>query len=205
MSTIARQDVDQAALLGTLAEESIRRLEEVRLPLHILLANRFGELNENQEELLGAARAAADAMMADLVALRELSELERGVHPARRDRVKAGELLESLRPMLDAAATTRHATLAVDIPPLLPPLAADRALLSSALTTLFGGVVSGVAEGGEAKLVATCAPSSVRVAMTGGGPAVDGVRTIAATRAVEAHGGSVESRDNGLVVTLPTI
>ena len=205
MSATVQQDVDHAALLGTVAEDAIRRLEEVRLPLHILLANRFGVLNENQEELLGAARAAADAMMEDLVALRELSALERGELTSRRDRVKPGELLASLRPMLEATAASRHATLAVDLPPLLPAFDADRARLSSALATLFGAVVDTVPEGGEARLVATRAPSAIRIEATGGAACTGGVRIVAAARVVEVHGGSVEWRDKGLVVTLPVI
>ena len=58
---------EYAQLLATIADDTAKRLEQVRLPLHILLENRFGDLNENQEEMLGAARTAAEAADADLV------------------------------------------------------------------------------------------------------------------------------------------
>ena len=55
----------EAHVAKTLAAAT-RWLGQVRISLHILLENRFGDLNENQEELLGAARAAADEADAEL-------------------------------------------------------------------------------------------------------------------------------------------
>jgi hypothetical protein len=62
------------ALVATAAE----RMREVLLPLHILLENRFGDLNENQEEMLEAARRSADAADAALRHARRVVERARG-------------------------------------------------------------------------------------------------------------------------------
>ena len=43
---------EYAALLAEATSALSRQLDEVRLPLHILLENHFGQLNENQEEML---------------------------------------------------------------------------------------------------------------------------------------------------------
>ena len=84
------------------ADNAAKRLEEVRLPLHILLENRFGDLNENQEEMLGAARAAAEATDADVVALRTIAELDLGTRTLRRDRILPGDMIRALVPTLQA-------------------------------------------------------------------------------------------------------
>jgi hypothetical protein len=53
----------------------------VRLPLQILLESPFGELNENQEELLRDARAAADAIDAALRKLGHVADIDRNAFP----------------------------------------------------------------------------------------------------------------------------
>ena len=72
----AEQLRDQATMLAGVVGDSLAQLDEVRLPLHILLESRFGDLNENQEELLRDARAAADAID---VALRRLGQLAEAI------------------------------------------------------------------------------------------------------------------------------
>ena len=55
-----------------------RQLDEIRMPLHILLENRFGDLNDNQEEMLATARTAADDAQALLERLRQVADVDRG-------------------------------------------------------------------------------------------------------------------------------
>jgi hypothetical protein len=43
-------------MLSVTVRSTLAQLDEVRLALHILPEAKFGELNENQEELLGTAR-----------------------------------------------------------------------------------------------------------------------------------------------------
>ena len=105
----------------------------MRLPLHILLENHFGDLNENQEEMLGAARKAAEAADADLVSLRQIAELDLGDQPLRRDRMKPSELVDALRPMLIAAAESVGATVEVKSRRCCRPIIGDRARLQDAL------------------------------------------------------------------------
>src|SRR6185436_10242224 len=69
---------DEATMLAGVVADSLAQLDEVRLPLHILLESRFGELNENQEELLRDARAAADAIDVALRRLGQVADADRG-------------------------------------------------------------------------------------------------------------------------------
>lgn len=76
---------EHAALIARTAAELAARLDDVRLPLHILLSDHFGELNENQEEMLGAAQAAATEAAAVIARLRALIAGDPGDGVAPRD------------------------------------------------------------------------------------------------------------------------
>ena len=93
---------EYASLLAEAASALSRQLDEVRLPLHILLENHFGQLNENQEEMLAGARAAAEAADVELRQLRDIADLDRGALSLRRDQVRLGDLLRALKPQLEA-------------------------------------------------------------------------------------------------------
>jgi signal transduction histidine kinase len=194
---------DYARLLASVAESSGRRLEEVRLPLHILLDNHFGDLNENQEEMLGAARTAAEAADADMVSLGQIAELDLGTRQLRQDRVKPSELIEAIRPMLLAAAESVGATLELDAAPLLPAVVGDRARLQDALVTLLRGGIGRAAPESRMRVHVDREGSAIRFILTGGGDAPMSVRWAAAARVVQAHGGRVDRRDDGLAIALP--
>ncbi len=108
---------EYAALLAEAASAVARHLDEVRLPIHILLENHFGQLNENQEEMLAAARAAAEAASVELGRLREIAELDRGVLNFRRDRVRVGDLLRALEPQLEADGERTGVRVSIDVQP----------------------------------------------------------------------------------------
>lgn len=201
---IAQRTRDYAALLASIADSALQRVEEVRLPLHILLENRFGDLNENQEEMLGAAREATDAVDADLLALREIAALDSGTRPLRRDRMRISEVLEALRPLLMAAAETAGVTLELDVAPLLPPVVGDRPRLQQALTTILRGAIEGAPRGARVGIRAEREGALDSITVRGTVPVPMTVRAAAATRLVQAHGGSVEQRDGVLAIALPT-
>lgn len=180
-----------AQMVANVAAASAARLEEVRLPLHILLENRFGDLNENQEEMLGAARVAAEAVDADVVALGQLAELDLGNRLLRRDRLLLGDILRALVPTLQAAAEQAGVTLRVDIEPLVPAIQGDQPLLHGALATVLGDAIRASASGAELELTLARDGSSVRIALRGVGTAADTVRGVLANRIISANGGTV--------------
>ncbi|HEY2065193.1 MAG TPA: hypothetical protein VGG84_04490 [Gemmatimonadaceae bacterium] len=198
-----RRAQDYARLLATVADASAQRLEEVRLPLHILLENHFGELNDNQEEMLGAARAAAEAADADMVSLRQIAELDLGERPLRKDRIKPSEVIEALRPLLVAAADSEGIAVEVEIAPLLPAVDGDRALLQDALATLMRGALTSAPAGSRVQVRVDRDGRFIRFGVAGGGTPPLSVRWAAAGRVVDAHGGAVERRTDGLWITLP--
>jgi signal transduction histidine kinase len=193
-----------ARLLASIADASTRRLEEVRLPLHILLENRFGDLNENQEEMLGAARAAAEAADADMLSLRQIAELDLGERPLRSDRMKPSDVIDALRPMLLAAAESAGATLEIDVAPLLPAVIGDRALLQDALVTILRSSLGSAERDARARIDVDRDGALIRIIATNVGSAHATVRWAAAVRVVNAHDGTVERTNDTLVIELPT-
>src|SRR6185312_5510128 len=77
---------EHGELMAQVASTVSKGIDEIRLPLYILLENRFGDLNENQEEMLEAARTAAEHVNTDADRLAEIGQLDRGSLTLRSDR-----------------------------------------------------------------------------------------------------------------------
>lgn len=205
---------DHARLLAAVTDDAKDQLDEVRLPLHILLDNRFGELNENQEEMLGAARAAAEAIEADLTSLRRIAELDLGEREIRLERLRPGDLLEGIKPLLIATAEARDASLNVDVAPLLPAVMADRVQLREALATLLKAQIVDAAPGTGLSLTmnavtqdaaqASNRAPQIALELRGGTQPKRTIHTALASRIIAAHGGEVHKETNVLRITLPT-
>lgn len=197
---------EQGTMLAAVARDTIARLDEVRMPLHILLESPFGELNENQEELLRDARSAADAMDAALRRLALVADADRGALPVQRELVQVNDVVRGVLPLARAAAERRGARLDVALEPGLPRVLADRARLAEALTLLAeeAAEATGPATSlrvGTARVdggaVITLAPRPN--ASTGEGVAVPNV---VARRLIEAQDGCVEAGGEGLEIRL---
>ncbi len=126
----------RGALVEATTRETLARLDEMRLPLHILLESRFGALNENQEELLAAAREAGDALDASLRRLRLLAEADQGTLPVQRALVSLNDVVRAVEPQIRALAERQGRTVIVELEPGLPRAWVDRAKLAEALVLL---------------------------------------------------------------------
>jgi hypothetical protein len=99
-----------------------RALGEARVPIHILLTTQFGNLNENQEEMLGAAQVALDQLASELRVLRTLAEPEI-VEELNEDRVaRIGEILRDLEPQLRDQSARSGVILGIAIQPGIAPV-----------------------------------------------------------------------------------
>jgi signal transduction histidine kinase len=190
---------DYAQMLSVVAQSAERSLEEIRLPLHILLENHFGELNENQEELLGAARAAAEAADAEIVSLRQIAELDLGVVTMRRDRVLPADLVRAIVPTLKAIADARGVVLRVDMEPLVPAVMTDQAAMQEAMSVLLSAALNSMSPG-EATLSLAREGSVVRIVLSGASLPATGVNIARARRVIAANGGAVSASAGRVVV-----
>jgi signal transduction histidine kinase len=192
---------ETSQLLHDAGDRIARRMDDVRLPLHVLLEAPFGELNENQEELLGVARTAADEASAEARKLRELGALELSAG-ARRDRLSAAELLRALQPLLQAEGRRAHVGVALDVPPALPAIVGDRSRLQEAVREVLALVVRAAPADSSVRVTATADPGAVRVV-------VSPVRNVtpdelsAEHRLLKALGGDLSLRSGVAEISLP--
>lgn len=127
---------DEATMLAGVVADTLAHLDEVRFPLHILLEAPFGELNENQEELLRDARGAADSMDTALRRLAQVADADRGALSVQRELVQINDVVRSVLPLARAAAERRGARVDTSLEPGLHRVMADRVRLAEALALL---------------------------------------------------------------------
>ena len=187
-------------LLSAAATTVGGRLQEVRLPLHILLDNRFGDLNENQEEMLGAARTAADDADAELRALADIVALDTGRLVLRADSIRIGDVLRSLVPTVAAEAARVGAHLSADIGPVLPTVVGDRMRMHESLRVLLVAWTRGAVPGSEPRLSADEDHGVTDIVLDGGRRLAPTAATALARRLVHAHGATVLEEGSRLVI-----
>jgi signal transduction histidine kinase len=138
---------EQATILAATIRGSLAQVDEVRLPLHILLDARFGDLNENQEELLVAARNGADEIDAALRRLAIVADADRDALELRREPVNLNDVLRAVLPMVRASAERRGARVDVRLEPALPRVWANRAALAEAIARITTTAAEQLTEG----------------------------------------------------------
>lgn len=193
---------EYAEILAAVALSGERELDEVRLPLHILLENHFGELNENQEEMLGAARVAAEKIANELTAMAELARMELGQTVFRHDRVFPADLINAILPTLRAQATGRDIDLRADIAPLVPAFHVDASRLQQALQLVFAQCINAMPPDTQASLTLVGERDGVLMKMLPGAELATGSEQLLAQRVIEALGGSVLVDSGALTIRI---
>ena len=195
-----------ATLLRDTLDEVTARLEEVQLPLHILLASPFGELNENQEEMLDAAHTAADAADQRVRQLRKLIALDAdGGPPPRPQPTALRELLRAPLAIAEARAAAARVVLRVTLAEAPRRVLADPTQTQEALTALLADAVANAPAGGEVVVDAgdDDAGGSRIVVGAGGGARPEDVAVRLARRLIERQGGRLVRAGGRTELTLP--
>ena len=195
---------EYATLLAEASAAVAKHLEEVRLPLHILLESRFGELNENQEEMVGAARAAAESADVELGRLRDIADIDRGALSLTRDLVRPADVIQSLLPTLVAQGEREGVTVLADVEPALPRVTAHRARLQEAMGLLLAERVRHAKADGTVRIGAEAVPGGVRITIDHGATSRATAEEALARRLLATHHGRVEERDGRTTIVLPT-
>jgi signal transduction histidine kinase len=172
IQTAAERQKELATLLSSAAAGATTVLDEIRLPLHILLENRFGDLNENQEEMLGSAQAAAEEASVLLRRLQLIADLDRGAVELRRDPLRVDDIVRGLLPTLQSLGEQRGVRVVADLAPALPRVPADRTYLNETLSVMLRNAVKRTADGGEVRISIQASPGLVRVTATHGGEVI---------------------------------
>jgi signal transduction histidine kinase len=148
-SAASRRVEAMAALVEELTAQLAERMSEVQLPLHILLDSPFGELNENQEEMLQSAREAAEAADVRLRQVRKFLELERGAVKMQAKGVGLAEFLRPALAIVEAHARKRAITVRSTVSPSAPRVLVDPVHAQEAVTLALGEVVEHANAGAE--------------------------------------------------------
>jgi len=197
-----RRTNEYATLLAEAATAASKQLAEARLSLHVLQDNHFGELNDNQEEMIGAAREATEAAEVELNHLREIADLDRGALALRRDLVKPGEMIRSLLPVLNAQAEKQGVRIMSELEPALPRVVGDRSRLQDALGLILKDAVRYAIPGTTVSIHATSEPGTVTIIVNHGSPHSYTGDVALADRLIQAQGGSVTHREDSTTITL---
>ena len=197
-----RRTKEYAALLAETATSASKQLAEARLSLHVLQDNHFGELNDNQEEMIGAAREATEAAEVELNHLREIADIDRGALTLRRDLVKPGEIIKSLQPLLNAQATKQGVRILLELEPALPRVVGDRGRLQDALGLILKDAVRYALPGTSISVHAASEPSAVTIIVNHGSPHSYTGDVALADRLIRAQGGSASHRADSTSITL---
>ncbi len=193
---------EEGTMLAGVVSDALAQLDQIRLPLHILLDSPFGELNENQEELLRDARAAADAIDVALRRLGEVADVDREALAITMELVQVNDVVRSVLPLARAAAERRGARTETLLDPGLPRVIADRARLAQALTLFATDAAEG--SGPNAPLVISTARDGqraiIRIAPRAGHAEPAAAPAILASRLVSAQGGEVSGEHGALLL-----
>ena len=136
-------------LLQAVAARFASRAQDAQLPLHILLSSPFGELNENQEEMLGAAMAAVDAIDTEVRELRKLVQLNRGELSIVRQPINLTELLRPTLAIAAARAEAAQVQLRAVIADTSPRVIVDAVHAQEALTSILADAIAHTENGGD--------------------------------------------------------
>jgi K+-sensing histidine kinase KdpD len=181
-------------LLAVASRDALQRLDEIRLPLHILRENHFGDLNENQEEMLGSARTATEQAGDAFQRLEEIGNIDQGASVMRRDRVRPGDLIAGFLPALVAEGQQKQIRVSAEVAPAIQAIPGDRGRLQSALGLLLQDCLRRSAADGDAQITVDLEGRNVLFAVRHGDGAPEPIAAALGQRIVAAHGGSVVER-----------
>lgn len=192
---------DIPTALGRAIDRSVHDLDDVRLPLHILLENQFGDLNDNQVELIGAARDAAEFAAARLRRARDLITLE----PAqlRSEPIRPADVLASLVASLQSRGAARGVRVVAEIAAPLPVLRGDRIRLQEALSLIGRACLAATPSRHELAIAANIRGRDLVVAVHGVTIDVNEIDTTWAARVLAAHGGALHVGPADVEIRIP--
>jgi signal transduction histidine kinase len=202
------QEIEE--LLQGVTERFAARTQEVQLPLHILLSSPFGDLNENQEEMLGAAMSAVDAIDTELRELQKLVQLNRGELSIVTQPMNLSELLRPTLAIAAARAEVAHVQLRPFVSDTAPRAIVDAVHAQEAMTSILTDAIAHTAEGGDVDVNAgEDDHGRIRISITRR-PMIAGAATTVplelrlARRLLEAQGCSVTNDAAVTVVEMPS-
>jgi signal transduction histidine kinase/HAMP domain-containing protein len=164
-------DEVKSNLVATASHELKTPLTGIRLVVHLLLEEATGPITAKQTELLLDARDNCERLLATVNNLLDLARLEQGWRQLDVRPEPPASLLEAAAEAVRPRARDKGVEVVLDVPPGLPPVAADAARIGTALGNLLDNALTYTDAGGRITLSAAAGPDGVTltVADTGCG------------------------------------
>lgn len=205
MTSSLSVDSQYGSALTDAIRSAERALMEARIPIHILLTTKFGDLNDNQEEMVGAAANALDRIAEELVGLKALISTDQRVAGTEQGPVRIGDILRGLQGELRDQAARTGATLALSIEPGLPHARGDDSQLRDAIRLALIDDIRFVAPGTVVEISVRATPSDILVSASSG-PARSVTGTLLlAERILAAQNARLELGDGHTVIAIPRL
>jgi signal transduction histidine kinase len=178
-------------------------IREIGLPLHILLEHRFGELNENQVEMVATARDSSERADGILRRVQRIRSLESRPRSAAQETSRLTDLCRAPLAIVRAREEARGVRVEDDIALTLPRVRGLRIHLEEGLTLLIGDAASHVPDGASLTVIGSGggeagATLSIEGPIREGPPGLD---RLLAVRLLEVEGATVESDAGSTRVT----
>lgn len=132
---------------------------ELRTPLvamkqavSLILDKTAGEINPQQENLLGVARRNMERLYRLINDLLDMSKLEAGKMTIKQDVVETDKLLNEIHQTLKPWADTKEITLSVDMPSRVPRLFVDHDRMTQVLINIINNAIKFTDKGGKVTL-----------------------------------------------------
>ena len=196
-------DHDFAAAITDATSSVQRALDEARIPLHILLTAQFGELNENQEEMLGAAAAALDRIGQELGALRAIAAADTEPPSSSVQTARIGDVLRALQPELKEQAARSEVFLTVDIEPALPSARGSGARLRDGMRLALTDDIRYALPGSTVTVTVYSTPDEIVVTSCCGADRSVSGSLLLAERLLRAQGARLEHGDGRTTMVVP--
>jgi signal transduction histidine kinase/HAMP domain-containing protein len=160
-------------MVATLAHEFRTPLTSLRMAVHLLVEQAAGPLTPKQAELLYAAREDCERMQSMVDDLLDLSRIEGGVLEVRRQPLDLAPLLQDALEAARPLAEEGKVELRREVPPGLPPVAADRERIHLVLMNLVSNAIRHTPPGGAVRLsAAESAGERVTIRVSDNGPGI---------------------------------
>jgi len=169
---LRRLDEMKSGMLAVVSHELKTPMTSIRMGVHLLMEERIGPLNPQQNNLLVAVREDSDRLSQIVDNLLDMGRLESGralldLKPEPVERLIA----ESTEPMT-AAFHERGVELIVEVPDDVPPVLADRARISHVFSNLLSNALKYTPPGGQVHVSAAAEEGAVRFSVRDTGPGI---------------------------------